>query len=339
MNEFPFCNSLRSSLSNASSLLSLSQSSLISRSATETDDVLENKELSTETAKMLAFALDKVEKYTSTTSLANDYSKHYHKSGEEEDGFPARTSVTFERAGSGYARQNSTARTPEQARAMVKLTKSLPGRTPTEAERWDISRVRTASDLHKPSTATSASPILGRTLSRQGSMKLSMKPGSPVNFPSPGPEQRGLHSPQREKDEADVEPPTSNFVEVHEASSCEEMWMQSYGSDMHKYSSVSLWADTAHAEASTLVDSQTLPASALAAMSAQLLVDMEHRLVSTHGPIVHDVIDEVLSAVFILNDSEGKPTCDAAKKVREILENTTYKRRLASPVANAVLTS
>ena len=144
------------------------ESSLISRSATETDDVLENTELSSETAKMLAFALDKVEKYTSSTSLANDYSKHYHQSGEEHTALPGKSSVTFNRS----VNSNPSARTPEQRRAMVKLTTSLPGRTPTEAERWDSSRVRTASDLNKLSTATSASPILGRTLSRQGSMKV-----------------------------------------------------------------------------------------------------------------------------------------------------------------------
>ena len=43
-----------------------------------------NKNLSEATAKMLAFALDKVEKFTSTTSLANDYEKHYHAKNEEE---------------------------------------------------------------------------------------------------------------------------------------------------------------------------------------------------------------------------------------------------------------
>ncbi|GMI09227.1 hypothetical protein TrVE_jg1230 [Triparma verrucosa] len=294
------------------------ESSLISRSATETDDVLESKDLSQETAKMLAYALDKVEKYTSTSSLANDSSKHYHKPNESEKAVTMNLPST---AGSSRSLKTPV-RSPSQTRSYLSLTKSLPGGSPTESERWNITRTRNSSQdmmamASRASRADSASPIIGRTISRQGSVKLSVKPGTDMDTGN------AKISPEKDRD---VAPETSDaleaamssgFVVSHEVASCEEIWVQSYGSDLNKYTSISLWADTVHAEARTLVDSRTLPASALAAMSAQLLVDIEHKLVSVHGPVVHDVVDEVLSSVFILSDADGNPTCEAARKILE----------------------
>ncbi|GMH56331.1 hypothetical protein TrLO_g10324 [Triparma laevis f. longispina] len=293
------------------------ESSLISRSATETDDVLESKDLSSETAKMLAYALDKVEKYTSTASLANDDTKHYHRADSTKSQ-PNPVVVMPSTAGSTRSLRTPS-RSPQQTHSYLNLAKSLPGGSPIGSERWDITRTRTSQDMMAmASRAESESPThIGRTVSRQGSMKLSVKPGTDMDTGN------GKFSPEKDRElapetsDALEAATTSGFVVSHEVASCEEIWVQNYGSDLQKYTSVSLWADTAHAETRTLVDSQTLPASALAAMSAQLLVDIEHKLVSAHGPVIHDVVDEILSSVFILSDGDGNPTCEAARKILE----------------------
>lgn len=119
------------------------ESSLISRSATETDDVLESKDLSSETAKMLAYALDKVEKYTSTASLANDDTKHYHRADSTQSQ-PNPVVVMPSTAGSTRSLRTPS-RSPQQTHSYLNLAKSLPGGSPVGSERWDITRTRTSS--------------------------------------------------------------------------------------------------------------------------------------------------------------------------------------------------
>jgi len=312
------------------------ESSNISRAATEADRVLEDVGggVSEETAKMLAYALNNVEVLNSTNSLASDASKHFdptaQKLRKEVNSTPKNSNLPSSHLRSlEYQSPHPTlmidehqpasspphySPNPSQSLANRKrLNPSIPGQSPLSQERWHHERVK-----YGVSTATGESflsPSRSPTKSRVSTSHGATKRGGALTHRKSTPSLPETRNPFRENEERQ-EPPAP-LVGNHEASSCEEIWINNYASDVQRYSSVSLWADLAIAEAATLVDSQTLPANALAAMSAQLLVDMEPKFTPRHGQAVHDAVDDVLNSVFVLTDKDGKPTCEAAKAILE----------------------
>jgi hypothetical protein len=331
--------------------------SSIARAATEADDVMDDigNGLSEETAKMLAFALNKVEILNSTSSLAADTSKHFDpdfqkklKAANSTNNTPKHTTSspsqlqfaessppnaandlppTLEDVPYGSYEDSASSPplyspTPSQSVSnRNKLMMSLPGQgSKTERERWRNERVRygasvTTSNMDEATFLPP--PSRSMTKSRASSSRgASIRGGtlthkkSTASLPNEGPSPFPDHVTGSEND--DMGP-----LVPHEASSCEEMWVQNYATDVQRYSSVSLWAELKMAETEALVDSQTLPANALAAMSAQLLVDTEHKFTDRNGGAIHDVVDDVLNSVFMLTDSDGKPTCEAARTILE----------------------
>ena len=240
----------------------------IGKAATEANEIMTDQVLSPETARMLAGALEKVEAYNSTQSLA--------------------TARTPSRLSSGTNRHLSA-------------HPSLPDfYSPIKKGRGQSSqRARTASaSMMLQSLTRPSSTVASIRQEVAGAPDRATMTSAPLMMQEEEESARGPHI-------------------AHDASPCEEIWIQNYASDAKRYTSISVWADTALAEAQALVQSQTLPANALAAMSAQLLVDMEQKFSQVHGEAIHDVVDEVLGSVFILKDDEGNPTSLAAEKILE----------------------
>lgn len=123
-------------------------------------------------------------------------------------------------------------------------------------------------------------------------------------------------SPAKPADEEDPSNLASHLMPA-DSFSCEELWRSRYALDLPRYSSFSLWAETALAEAGELVKSRTLPSHVLTGMAAQMLIEMEGKLRDMYGPEASDVFDTVLNSVYRLRGPDGNPTCESARKVIE----------------------